>query len=80
MEAPSLDKPALFRFLKAAQQCLPSRYADQEQNRLMLLYFIIAAKDLTKNLPNEAESKEIIDWIYSLQVLPDKNDPSILYS
>ena len=77
MTEQSLATGALHRFLHAAQQCLPSRYADQEQNRLMLLYFIIAANDLTKNLPNEKDSKEIIDWIYSLQVLPDKNDPSI---
>jgi len=78
-QAPStqeIDIKKLSYFLKGALSCLPSHYANQEQNRLMLLYFVLGSHDLTNNLPtDENEVKSIIDWVYSQQVVPDKDEP-----
>lgn len=76
-EGECVDFKRLLVFLKGALSCLPSHYANQEQNRLMLLYFVLGAHDLSNNLPDEKEAKDIIDWVYSQQVLPDKDNPGI---
>ena len=75
-EAPTIDLKKLNFFLTGALSCLPSHYANQEQNRLMLLYFVMGAKDLTNTLPSDSEEiTGIIDWIYSQQLIPDKDKP-----
>ena len=71
----AVDLKKLRFFLTGALSCLPSHYANQEQNRLMLLYFVLGSKDLTNTLPEvEEEKKAIIDWVYSQQLIPDKDD------
>ena len=71
-----LDLKKLTFFLKGALSCLPSHYANQEQNRLMLLYFVLGAQDLTQLLcPDADEAKSIIDWVYSQQLIPDRESP-----
>ena len=54
---------------------MPSRYQAQEVNRLTLAYFIISGLDVLGRL-EKVNREKTIDWIYSLQVLPDKEDPS----
>lgn len=67
-------------FLKGALSCLPSHYSNQEQNRLMLLYFVLGAHDLTDNLSFDPEEvTNIINWVYSQQVLPDKDEPGMKF-
>mmetsp|Transcript_772 Transcript_772/g.1187 ORF Transcript_772/g.1187 Transcript_772/m.1187 type:complete len:345 (+) Transcript_772:28-1062(+) len=74
----AVDLKKLRFFLTGALSCLPSHYANQEQNRLMLLYFVLGSKDLTNTLPEvEEEKKAIIDWVYSQQLIPDKDDSSL---
>ena len=74
--ANEINQKRLAFFLKGALSCLPSHYANQEQNRLMLLYFVLGARDLTHGLPtDEGEVKGIIDWVYSQQLVPDEANP-----
>ena len=66
----------LDRFLNMGLQCLPFAYVSQENNRLMLLYFIIGGYDIRGKISELDQHKEnFINWIYSQQLLPDPSDP-----
>jgi geranylgeranyl transferase type-1 subunit beta len=72
------DKHALSKllpkFLHHMLNVLPSPYSGQDANRATLMYFVVGALDIT-GLSSELNKKQIIDYIYNLQVLPDKNLP-----
>eukprot|EP01095_Lingulamoeba_sp_RSL-Kostka_P001675 TRINITY_DN12450_c0_g1_i2.p1 TRINITY_DN12450_c0_g1~~TRINITY_DN12450_c0_g1_i2.p1 ORF type:complete len:353 (-),score=116.45 TRINITY_DN12450_c0_g1_i2:111-1169(-) len=74
-EKEQLNRKNLVRFLQMSLEILPAHYASQELNRLTIVYFIVAAHDVTNELDKIKNKKEIIDFIYSLQILPDSNDP-----
>jgi geranylgeranyl transferase type-1 subunit beta len=63
------------RYLQGCMRLLPASYAAQESNRLTLLYFVVSGLDILDQLDVLKNKESIIDWIYSLQVLPDKNEP-----
>jgi geranylgeranyl transferase type-1 subunit beta len=50
----------------------------QEVNRLTLAYFVLNSLNLLNQLDDDklVDKKKTIDWIYSLQVVPDANDPN----
>eukprot|EP00124_Ichthyophonus_hoferi_P002010 Ihof_evm4s123 gene=Ihof_evmTU4s123 len=68
----SFDRNMHIGYFKRCLKMLPSPYSSQEINRLTFAFFCISGLDVLNglNLSNE-ERKEIIDWIYSLQVVPD---------
>jgi geranylgeranyl transferase type-1 subunit beta len=68
------DFATTIRFLKYCANVLPSKYEAQEVNRLTLAYFVINALNLLGQL-HVVERATTIDWIYSLQVVPDAADP-----
>ena len=61
-------------FFKRCMQVMPSAYQSQEVNRLTLSYFIISGLDILGKI-DMVDKEKTIDWIYSLQVLPDKDEP-----
>ncbi|KAK9751307.1 Prenyltransferase and squalene oxidase repeat [Popillia japonica] len=65
---PKLHKKYLYRCL----QCIPSHFASYDTTRLVLAFFAISGLDLLKDLNNLKKQQKIIDWIYSLQVVDDK--------
>jgi geranylgeranyl transferase type-1 subunit beta len=57
---------------------LPQPYTSQDPNRLTLAYFVISGLDILQSL-HTIDKQKIIDWIYSMQVLPDKDDPGLFF-
>jgi len=54
---------------------MPDAYQSLDPNRLTLLYFILSGLDVLNAINKLDNRKEnIINWIYSLQVLPDPAD------
>lgn len=75
-EEAEINERLLDKFLNMGLQCLPFAYVSQENNRLMLLYFIIGSYDIRGKINILDEHKEnFIKWIYSQQLLPDSEDP-----
>jgi len=72
-EEASINKKLHTKFLMHMLNVLPTPYASQDCNKLTLMYFVVSSLDLLGALPEE-DKKRIIDYIYSMQVLPDKND------
>ncbi len=70
----AVDFTPHIRFLKYCLNVLPSKYEAQEVNRLTLAYFVINALNLLGQL-HLVEKKKTVDWIYSLQVVPDPAAP-----
>nr|CAG4707660.1 unnamed protein product [Naegleria fowleri] len=59
---------------------LPHFYGSQDTNRMTILYFIVGSLDVLGKLDqvlNDEKKKEIIDWIYSMQIVPDQNDSNL---
>ncbi|XP_039272013.2 geranylgeranyl transferase type-1 subunit beta-like [Styela clava] len=69
------DKDKHIRFFTRTLQVLPSRYEVLDSNRLTIAFFAVSGLDVLNSLNKLSSStkKEIIDWIYSLQVVPDKH-------
>ncbi|XP_078698686.1 geranylgeranyl transferase type-1 subunit beta-like [Branchiostoma floridae x Branchiostoma belcheri] len=61
------------KFFQRCLQVLPSRYCSLDTTRLTVAFFALSGLDLLGAL-DTVNKQEIIDWIYSLQVLPDKDD------
>ena len=56
-------------------RCLPAAYIGLDTNRLTACYFCLSALDLLDALDHlEQPRARIIEWIYSLQVLPTTGD------
>ncbi len=52
------------------------QYEAQEVNRLTLSYFVLNSLNVLGQLEGDlVDKKKTIDWIYSLQVVPDPSDP-----
>jgi hypothetical protein len=64
-------------YLLRSLSLLPQPYSSQDPNRLTLAYFIVAGLDILQALDTIDKTK-IVDWIYSLQILPDKNEPGFI--
>ncbi|GAQ78958.1 geranylgeranyl transferase beta subunit [Klebsormidium nitens] len=58
-------------YLLANLQQLPAPYAGQESNRLTLAYFAVVGLKMLDAL-DEGAVPEITEWVYSLQVIPEK--------
>lgn len=56
-------------FREALLEQLPSPYEANDVNRVTLAYFALSALDLLNAL-NQVPAADVIDWVYSLQVLP----------
>ncbi|XP_012555341.1 geranylgeranyl transferase type-1 subunit beta isoform X1 [Hydra vulgaris] len=57
-------------------QCLPIPYSSLDTSRMTVLFFCLSGLDLLNALERiKNEHQNIINWIYSLQILP-KNDES----
>ncbi|XP_072022825.1 geranylgeranyl transferase type-1 subunit beta-like, partial [Amphiura filiformis] len=60
------------KFFCRCLQVLPSGYTSLDTSRLTISFFALSGLDVLNALDSvEKERNEIIDWIYSLQVLPD---------
>jgi len=57
---------------------LPGPYASQDSNRLTLAYFVISALDVLDHL-EKVDKARVIDWVYSMQITPDKDDPGMTW-
>eukprot|EP00246_Nothoceros_aenigmaticus_P012022 TRINITY_DN353_c0_g1_i5.p1 TRINITY_DN353_c0_g1~~TRINITY_DN353_c0_g1_i5.p1 ORF type:complete len:108 (+),score=0.17 TRINITY_DN353_c0_g1_i5:185-508(+) len=70
------QRDAHVQFLLRMLHELPEPYQGQETNRLSLAYFVMSGLDILDAL-NEVSAPDIVDWVYSLQVLPLHN-PAVL--
>ncbi|XP_037793002.1 geranylgeranyl transferase type-1 subunit beta-like [Penaeus monodon] len=64
------------RFLQRCVQVLPYSAVTFDTSRMTVLFFTLSGLDLLNALDeiDDAERKHIIDWIYSLQILPEDKD------
>lgn len=60
-------------FFNRVLQILPTRYSSLDSNRLTIAFFALSALDILDALHTIDNPKRIIEWIYSLQVLPDSS-------
>jgi len=74
MEEYSLSKKRHIDFLLRMLRSLPSPYASQDSNHLTLIYFVISGLDLLGYQFSAEERERIIRFVYSLQLLPDKDN------
>lgn len=74
-KAPGFDKEKLIKFFMRSLYVIPAHYQGQDPNRLTLLYFTISGLDILGALDKIENPARIIDWIYSLQVLPPAATP-----
>jgi len=56
-------------FLQFSLNLLPGPYEGQDSNRVTLAFFVIAAMELL-DATEKLKPQEVIDWVYSLQILP----------
>lgn len=70
MKEEELNKEKLIKFFMRSLFVIPHQYQSQDPNRLTLLYFTISGLDILGALDKVENKERIIDWIYSLQVLP----------
>lgn len=71
---PQVDKEKLIKFFMRSLFVIPNHYQSQDPNRLTLLYFTISGLDILGALDRVENKERIIDWVYSLQVLPSASD------
>lgn len=71
----TIDKPRLVNFLKSGLDALPSFIQCEENNRLTLIYFIISSLDMVDSLHVIKDKGSVIDYIYNLQLNPNKVEP-----
>lgn len=63
------------QFLRRCVACLPMEYAQQDNNHLTLVYFVLGALEIlgeTDTALDEATKRSLVEYVYSLQVLPMK--------
>ncbi|XP_023215384.1 geranylgeranyl transferase type-1 subunit beta-like [Centruroides sculpturatus] len=66
------------KFFKRCLLMLPNGLRSLDTSRLTVVYFAISGLDLLNALDEiESERELIIDWIYSLQLLPDLNGSNL---
>eukprot|EP00730_Choanoeca_flexa_P002544 TRINITY_DN11086_c0_g2_i4.p2 TRINITY_DN11086_c0_g2~~TRINITY_DN11086_c0_g2_i4.p2 ORF type:complete len:345 (+),score=58.81 TRINITY_DN11086_c0_g2_i4:1867-2901(+) len=64
------------KYFQRCMQMLPSFLSSLDTNRMTLVFFSLSGLDLLDKLPEGEERQAIIDWIYSLQVLPTADHPA----
>ncbi|KAF4524457.1 hypothetical protein B566_EDAN011880, partial [Ephemera danica] len=66
------------QYFRRYLQLMPSQAASQDCQRLTIAFFSISGLDVLNRLDllNESEKKDIIEWVYRLQVLPDDDETS----
>ncbi|XP_061673448.1 geranylgeranyl transferase type-1 subunit beta isoform X2 [Syngnathoides biaculeatus] len=64
------------RFFQRTLQILPERYASLETTRLTLIFFALSGLDVLDAL-DVIDSNVMIEWIYSLQVLPTEDQSNL---
>lgn len=62
-------------YSKLCLQCLPEQYDRLDTNRMTAVYFSVASLDMLGHLESSLDKKQIIDWVYAQQVLPDSDSP-----
>eukprot|EP01116_Phalansterium_solitarium_P007163 TRINITY_DN19687_c0_g1_i1.p1 TRINITY_DN19687_c0_g1~~TRINITY_DN19687_c0_g1_i1.p1 ORF type:complete len:365 (+),score=39.11 TRINITY_DN19687_c0_g1_i1:65-1096(+) len=62
------------KYLADMLKVLPQPYSSQDAHRLTLIYFIVSSLDLLGK-SDKVNKKDVVDFVYSMQVLPDKDDP-----
>lgn len=69
------------KHIKFFQRCLhilPARYASLDTSRMTVAFFAISGLDILDALNVlEIDKSKIIDWIYSLQVLPNASESNL---
>ncbi|XP_046939453.1 geranylgeranyl transferase type-1 subunit beta isoform X1 [Lynx rufus] len=60
------------RFFQRCLQVLPERYSSLETSRLTIAFFALSGLDMLDSL-DVVNKDDIIEWIYSLQVLPTED-------
>ncbi|KAJ7425446.1 Geranylgeranyl transferase type-1 subunit beta [Willisornis vidua] len=60
------------RFFQRCLQILPERYSSLETSRLTIAFFALSGLDMLDSL-DVVNKDDIIEWIYSLQVLPTED-------
>jgi len=68
----TFERKRHINFFNKILQILPTRYCVTDSNRLTIAFFALSALDLLDAI-HKVNSKEIIEWIYTLQVLPNKS-------
>ncbi|TYZ61610.1 hypothetical protein PybrP1_008389 [[Pythium] brassicae (nom. inval.)] len=72
----SLQRELHTSFFIKHLRALPPPYASQDVNRVVLAYFCVHGLAVLGEL-ERVDKRRIIEWVYSLQVHPDKNDRSV---
>jgi len=71
--AKEFDKQKHIKFLMHMLNVLPTPYTSQDTNRVTLIHFVIGSLDLLDQM-DKVDKKRIVDFIYAMQVLPDKDN------
>uniref|UniRef100_A0AC11E8K6 Protein geranylgeranyltransferase type I subunit beta n=1 Tax=Ovis aries TaxID=9940 RepID=A0AC11E8K6_SHEEP len=64
------------RFFQRCLQVLPERYSSLETSRLTIAFFALSGLDMLDSL-DVVNKDDIIEWIYSLQVLPTEDSEAL---
>eukprot|EP01137_Pigoraptor_chileana_P008009 Opistho-2@54328 len=64
------------KYFKRCLQLLPHHYTSLDVNRLTVAYFCLSGLDILGAIDTLPGKKEIIDWIYNLQIARDPADPA----
>nr|XP_022333798.1 geranylgeranyl transferase type-1 subunit beta-like isoform X1 [Crassostrea virginica] len=71
-------KPKHIKFFERCLHILPSRYCSLDTNRMTIAFFALSGLDLLNALESiEKQKNHIVEWIYSLQILPNKDGSNI---
>ncbi|XP_064609546.1 geranylgeranyl transferase type-1 subunit beta-like [Liolophura sinensis] len=66
------------KFFQRCLQVLPERYASLDTSRMTVAFFAISGLDILNAMEVlDKDKPDIIEWIYSQQVLPDNKDSNI---
>ena len=64
----SFDRERHIRYFSLCLHQLPDAYTQLDTSRLTLVHFCVHALDLLDALEEQVNQRQVIDWIYSLQV------------
>ncbi|KJE91609.1 geranylgeranyltransferase beta subunit [Capsaspora owczarzaki ATCC 30864] len=66
------------KYFAMCLKVLPRSMATLDTQRMTLVYFAVSGLDLLNSLALiESRRAAIIDWVYAMQVLPDKDNPGL---
>lgn len=63
------------KFLLRHLTILPTEYTGLDSNKMTLIYFIVSSLDVMGELDRIPNKQSIVDFVYSCQVLPDRDNP-----